>query len=82
MKNLDQNQFAESVAANQNKLSSGLKSRFDYIVCGAGSSGLVAAVRRGSFGVQVAARRKRLREAELEACAQTQSAVTKCFAGH
>jgi choline dehydrogenase len=37
--------FAEQVRMNQLKLSSELKNRFDYIVCGAGTSGCVVAAR-------------------------------------
>jgi choline dehydrogenase len=37
--------FVERVRANQQKLSSQLGTRFDYIVCGAGTSGSVVAGR-------------------------------------
>src|SRR5262249_1697740 len=37
--------FAERVRMNQQKLSSELGTRFDYIVCGAGTSGCVVAAR-------------------------------------
>ena len=40
-----QKDFAERVRANQQKLSSELADRFDYIVCGAGTSGCVVAAR-------------------------------------
>jgi len=40
-----QEDFADRVRANQQQLSSGLKTRFDYIVCGAGTSGSVVAAR-------------------------------------
>jgi choline dehydrogenase len=45
MKNDVQGDFAERVRVNQRKLSSDLKTRFDYIVCGAGTSGCVVAAR-------------------------------------
>src|SRR5215831_17275348 len=37
--------FAERVRLNQQKLVSNLKSRYDFIVCGAGTSGSVVAAR-------------------------------------
>src|SRR5215469_11565670 len=37
--------FAERVRLNQQKLASGLKSHYDFIVCGAGTSGCVVAAR-------------------------------------
>jgi choline dehydrogenase len=37
--------FAERVRANRQKLSSEPRTRFDYIVCGAGTSGCVVAAR-------------------------------------
>src|SRR5258706_3785598 len=40
-----QEDFAERVRANQQKLSAGLGKRFDFIVCGAGTSGCVVAAR-------------------------------------
>jgi choline dehydrogenase len=40
-----QEDFAELVRVNQQKLSSELRTRFDYIVCGAGTSGCVVAAR-------------------------------------
>src|SRR5262249_414527 len=40
-----QNDFSEIVAENQRHLSSELKRGFDYIVCGAGTSGCVVAAR-------------------------------------
>jgi choline dehydrogenase len=43
--NINDKDFAERVRRNQQNLSSDLKSRFDYIVCGAGSSGCVVAAR-------------------------------------
>ncbi len=45
MANINDKDFAERVRRNQQTLSSDLKSRFDYIVCGAGSSGCVVAAR-------------------------------------
>jgi len=38
-------EFAERVRINQQRLSSELRTRFDYIVCGAGTSGCVVAAR-------------------------------------
>src|SRR5215467_10894789 len=40
-----QQAFAERVRANHQKLASELRTRFDYIVCGAGTSGCVVAAR-------------------------------------
>src|SRR5262245_17442981 len=45
MKRKVQEDFAERVRVNQQKLSSELRTRFDYIVCGAGTSGCVVAAR-------------------------------------
>jgi hypothetical protein len=45
MKNQGQDHFTESVAANQNKFSSELKTKFDYVVCGAGTWGSVMTAR-------------------------------------
>src|SRR4029450_647473 len=45
MKHNVQEDFAERVRVNQQKRSSGLRTRFDYIVCGAGTSGCVVAAR-------------------------------------
>jgi choline dehydrogenase len=45
MKHSVQEDFAERVRINQQKLSSELRTRFDYIVCGAGTSGCVVAAR-------------------------------------
>ena len=45
MKDRTQAAFAERVRANQQKLSSQLRTTFDYIVCGAGTSGSVVAGR-------------------------------------
>ena len=45
MKHHVQEDFAERVRVNQQKLSSELRTRFDYIVCGAGTSGCVVAAR-------------------------------------
>lgn len=42
---MKQEDFATRVRLNQEKLSSELKTRFDYIVCGAGTSGSVVAAR-------------------------------------
>ena len=39
------NDFASRVRRNQQKLTSDLKSRYDFIVCGAGTSGCVVAAR-------------------------------------
>src|SRR5215472_10643133 len=48
MKNSTQEDFAERVRINQQDLASKLKARFDYIVCGAGTSGSVLAARLAS----------------------------------
>src|SRR6516164_4780607 len=48
MKNRAQEDFAERVRINQQDLASKLKARFDYIVCGAGTSGSVVAARLAS----------------------------------
>ena len=40
-----QEDFAARVRANQQELASKLRTRFDYIVCGAGTSGCVVAAR-------------------------------------
>src|SRR5262249_48797642 len=45
MKQIEQDSFAARVRANQRKLASELRTRFDYIVCGAGTSGCVVAAR-------------------------------------
>lgn len=45
MNHNEQEDFAERVRVNQQKLSSELRTRFDYIVCGAGTSGCVVAAR-------------------------------------
>jgi len=45
MKHIEQDTFATRVRANQRKLASELRTRFDYIVCGAGTSGSVVAAR-------------------------------------
>src|SRR5262249_33745657 len=45
MKRKAQEDFAERVRVNQRKLSSELRTTFDYIVCGAGTSGCVVAAR-------------------------------------
>ena len=37
--------FAERVRINQSRLLSGMKSQYDFIICGAGSSGSVVARR-------------------------------------
>ncbi len=42
---LDSQTFAEQVLANQSQLSTYLKDRYDFIVCGCGSSGSVVAAR-------------------------------------
>jgi choline dehydrogenase-like flavoprotein len=41
----EQDDFAEQARINQKKLSSELRTRFDYVVCGAGTSGSVVAAR-------------------------------------
>jgi choline dehydrogenase len=43
-----QEDFAERVRINQHRLSSDLRRRFDYIVCGAGTTGCVVAARLAS----------------------------------
>ena len=48
MKNSTQEDFAERVRINQHDLASKLRARFDYIVCGAGTSGSVVAARLAS----------------------------------
>src|SRR5215470_9657337 len=48
MKNTTQEDFAERVRINQQDLASKLRARFDYIVCGAGTSGSVVAARLAS----------------------------------
>ena len=48
MKQNGQKEFSERVRVNKQKLSSELRTRFDYIVCGAGSSGSVVAARLAS----------------------------------
>jgi len=48
MKNSTQEDFAERVRVNQQDLASRLRARFDYIVCGAGTSGCVVAARLAS----------------------------------
>src|SRR6516165_6484445 len=54
MKNSTQEDFAERVRVNQQDLASKLRARFDYIVCGAGTSGSVVAARLASdFKTQV-----------------------------
>jgi choline dehydrogenase len=40
-----QTDFAQQVRINQQKLASDLKSHYDFIVCGAGTSGCVVAAR-------------------------------------
>jgi choline dehydrogenase len=45
MRHNAQEDFAEQVRLNQQKLTSALGTRFDYIVCGAGTSGSVVAAR-------------------------------------
>ena len=41
-------EFADQVRMNQQKLASELRKRFDYVVCGAGTSGCVVAARLAS----------------------------------
>src|SRR6516165_12705657 len=48
MKHNTQEDFAERVRVNQEDLASKLKVRFDYIVCGAGTTGCVVAARLAS----------------------------------
>ena len=48
MKNSTQEDFAERVRVNQLDLASKLRTKFDYIVCGAGTSGSVVAARLAS----------------------------------
>src|SRR5262245_50641892 len=48
MKHIEQETFATRVRANRRKLASELRTRFDYIVCGAGTSGCVVAARRAA----------------------------------
>jgi len=48
MKHSAKDDFAERVRVNQRELASKLRERFDYIVCGAGTSGCVVAVRLAS----------------------------------
>lgn len=45
MKSREQEDFAERVRVNQQERSSKLRKRYDYIVCGAGTSGCVVAAR-------------------------------------
>src|SRR5215470_6761084 len=48
MKHSTQEDFAERVRVNQQDLASKLRATFDYIVCGAGTSGCVVAARLAS----------------------------------
>ena len=45
MRNEFESEFAEQVRINQQKLAANLPARFDYVVCGAGTSGCVVAAR-------------------------------------
>ena len=45
MKQQEQEEFAERVRVNQETLALDLEKEFDYIVCGAGTSGCVVAAR-------------------------------------